>query len=508
MQAFVEDAAPSAEPLHDFACILADAAAHPSRDYFILKSIIAGNLYGVDTMEQAIEICKLRLFLALVARAQRVEELEPLPDIELNLRVGNTLVGYTSFEELADDLKGSDASFGEPVSAALDRHLAAEYGIDSADAAGCARWKETHQPFHWCSEFRGIMGAGGFDVVIGNPPYVEATAIRGRYGVRGLKLLRTGNLFAWCTERFLDLTGEGGRLGVILPLSTICTPRMGPLAQLLMRSTSRLHVSNYAVRPGKLFVGADMNLSVLLGSKADRSSAGTESEIYSTRYHRWHGGFRPFLFPTLRYAAGMWHGAAESVPKIGTGLERRLLERMVRLPTLKSWVAEHSPHEVVYYHSGGRYFRKCLRQRLSNEYKELRVRRGAGDATICLLSSSLYYWLWIVLSDCYHVTARDIAYAPVSDGMLNEPRLSKLSAALLDDLWANASRRARQRADGRVQEEVNFDVARSRPILDEIDGILAGLLQITEEERDFLLSFDSAFRTAEADRSANFGNSA
>jgi type I restriction-modification system DNA methylase subunit len=60
---------------------LAEAEAHPSLEYYIKKRIITDNLYGVDIMEEATEIAKLRLFLALVASAEVVEDLEPLPNI-------------------------------------------------------------------------------------------------------------------------------------------------------------------------------------------------------------------------------------------------------------------------------------------------------------------------------------------------------------------------------------------------------------------------------------------
>ena len=75
-------------------------ADHPSRRYFIYKSIIVGNLYGVDIMEEAVEICKLRLFLKLVAQVEDVVDVEPLPDIDFNIRAGNTLVGYATLEEI------------------------------------------------------------------------------------------------------------------------------------------------------------------------------------------------------------------------------------------------------------------------------------------------------------------------------------------------------------------------------------------------------------------------
>jgi hypothetical protein len=66
---------------------------HKSTAYYIKKRIITDNLYGVDIMEEATEIAKLRLFLALVASAQSLEELEPLPNIDFNVMAGNSLIG-------------------------------------------------------------------------------------------------------------------------------------------------------------------------------------------------------------------------------------------------------------------------------------------------------------------------------------------------------------------------------------------------------------------------------
>lgn len=68
-------------------------AAHKNIGYAIKRRIITDNLFGVDIMEEATEIAKLRLFLALVASAQREDELEPLPNIDFNIMSGNSLVG-------------------------------------------------------------------------------------------------------------------------------------------------------------------------------------------------------------------------------------------------------------------------------------------------------------------------------------------------------------------------------------------------------------------------------
>ena len=54
--------------------------------------------------------------------------------------------------------------------------------------------------------------------------------------------------------------------------------------------------SNFAVRPGKLFVGADMNLTIMIGQKANGEGA-----LFTTSYNRWATESRPFLFEGLHY---------------------------------------------------------------------------------------------------------------------------------------------------------------------------------------------------------------
>ena len=76
--------------------------------YFVYKSIILRNLYGVDIMVEATEIAKLRLFLKMVAVVEVDKRdpnlgLDPLPDIDFNIRCGNTLVGYATQTELMRD---------------------------------------------------------------------------------------------------------------------------------------------------------------------------------------------------------------------------------------------------------------------------------------------------------------------------------------------------------------------------------------------------------------------
>jgi len=84
----------------DFVDELKRVSAHPNRRYYVLKRIIVDNLYGVDIMDEAVEICKLRLFLKMVAQVEDAAQIEPLPDIDFNIRSGNTLVGFATRGEI------------------------------------------------------------------------------------------------------------------------------------------------------------------------------------------------------------------------------------------------------------------------------------------------------------------------------------------------------------------------------------------------------------------------
>ncbi len=79
---------------------------HLSLNYYIKKRIISDNLYGVDIMPEAVEIAKLRLFLALVSAAHDVSELEPLPNIDFNIMAGNSLIGLIRVDEERFDMVG------------------------------------------------------------------------------------------------------------------------------------------------------------------------------------------------------------------------------------------------------------------------------------------------------------------------------------------------------------------------------------------------------------------
>jgi len=275
---------------------LTAAAKHVNQEYFILKTIIVNNLYGVDIMEEATEICKLRLFLKLVAQIdpKHKERIEPLPDIDFNIRAGNTLVGYARFVDVKNAVEAKLA-FDDPMSrindklatldlaveqfrlqqtelggsvtiadkaevnrkfleleVELDDFLAGESGVKK-NAQG--KWKSDTKPFHWFCAFHSILQGGGFDIIIGNPPYVELKEIKD-YQLRGYTCLDCGNLYAVTMERCMAIGSSTGRSGFIVPVSSISTDRYQGL-QVLLNRKSHWAFGSFDDRPSRLFDGLE-----------------------------------------------------------------------------------------------------------------------------------------------------------------------------------------------------------------------------------------------------------
>ena len=99
---------------------------HPSLNYYIRKQIIVDNLYGVDIMDEATEIARLRLFLALVGAAMSLADLEPLPNIDFNIMAGNSLIGLLSVDDARFDESAQTQDMLQRVKARDYRRALAE----------------------------------------------------------------------------------------------------------------------------------------------------------------------------------------------------------------------------------------------------------------------------------------------------------------------------------------------------------------------------------------------
>lgn len=520
--------------------------------YFIYKSIILRNLYGVDIMVEATEIAKLRLFLKMVAVVEvdkRAENmgLDPLPDIDFNIRCGNTLVGYATEQQLNDAINYGDAfakaELKNKVDDAMDR-VAFTYKtfkwlqINQSDNMSAYKeakkelkerlaslnevlnrhlyrstsnqpyeeWLKNTQPFHWIAEFYDIIkGEQGFDVIIGNPPYVEynkkvkGLAISDLYKLENYKTLSCGNMYAYVMERSKEIMTGNAYISMIVPLSGHSTERMAPLVTNFYEKFGlHLHLNLSAdAHPQKLFEGVKFRLSIFFATNNGKGR-------YSTKYTRWQAEERKFLFQALIHFNNIEDYQYQNIiPKIPSPLFINIVKKINadKTPyfintgnykclyhnTPVNWIRSHSFVPYFCSERDGKGITTQLKTLTFNSTNKVKV----GSA---ILNSSLFFIWWICNSDCYHLNKPELSNFKYTYDRTQENIICKISDDLADDMQKKSVRRVyNYKTSGRVEYD-EFYMKQSKPIIDEIDKVLAKHYGFTEEELDFIINYDIKYR--------------
>lgn len=309
--------------------ILRDVADQPNTRYFIRKHIAIHNLYGTDLMPGAIETAKLRIFLTLAACVEQREQLRPLPDLDFNLKVGNLVVGFKDSDDvdrvggdlfvqaelvnLRPEIQAFAERYADFVSAverdddnlrALKADLRAAEGSLRAKCnelyaeatripkANFADWIERVRPFHWFCEFPEIIGSGGFDVIVGNPPYIKMGQLPG-YTAAGYATSGCPDLFAVCYERSLSLLSDVGRHSFIVMAALSVSRDYEPLRRVVAAHGGSEWWATYGKRPAALFVGVQVRNTIL--------TLGPGDSIRATRHHLFSTAQRPWLLSTTEF---------------------------------------------------------------------------------------------------------------------------------------------------------------------------------------------------------------
>ena len=544
---------------------------HPSAEYFIKKSIIVNNLFGVDIMEEAVEICKLRLFLTLIATVERDDSkdnfgVEPLPDIDFNILAGNTLVGYTSiadidrlwhevelgsstlaFEKDHTRLKKLVEEYGkvlkawrlqqlgewrgapltkEQVLSAVEgvrpdlnediwrlyrtagmatKQVRAANGTTKTVELTQADFVRSHEPFHWLLEFPSIAAAGGFEVIVGNPPYLEVSKLRGAYEIVGYRTANARDIYAWVVERTLKIGIHSGRLSLIIPTSIVSSTSFGSLREVVRESAHVTWFASFANRPGQLFEGAQNRLTIInsiIGNSARR--------CFGTRYYRYdaRNGERANLMCNLEFADitsidGKFEGL---IPKTGTWESTSIIEKLLSHPHLDGSLA--SSGVPVYWVRVPGYFCQFLlkppmarpesggKARIRGEVLNITAKSDEEARILhAILNSSTFYLYFTTFTDGRHINPGDVKAFPFDMAHVSSTMRNAL-VELSKELEADNERNKRVwRKSGLLIDSI--DSAASKPILDKIDDILGHLMGLDSAEIDYVKSYDVKYRVGQ-----------
>jgi len=190
------------------------------------KRILLNNIFGVDIDQQAVEVTKLSLLLKVleeenqetVSKQLTITAERALPSLDHNIKCGNSLIGWDILtpEMPADEVKRIN-------------------------------------PFDWEKEFAPVMAAGGFDTVIGNPPYVRQETLGPEFKDYAKKhyetFAGTADLYVYFFEKGHALLRKNGYFGMICSNKFMKVKYGKNLRKYLLRRTTIIEIVDFGELP-------------------------------------------------------------------------------------------------------------------------------------------------------------------------------------------------------------------------------------------------------------------
>lgn len=316
-----------------------------------------------------------------------------------------------------------------------------------------------------------------YDIIIGNPPYVEDSKaiIRPKN--------KYGNIYANVLQNSIDILKPDGVIGFIIPISYISTPRMNKIRRYVENSTSKQFVLNYADRPDCLFTSVHQKLSILIAKK------GVNHKLYTAGYKYWYKSERQELFKNLQICENAYI-KNNFYPKIDNKTELSIFEKVYT-------EGNDNIIDSCFTKTANNIFlnmRACFWIKAfsfnpgSKEYKGFSYSEQTKDYMLCLLNSSLYFLFWILVSDCWHITTKELKHFKVKLKNVDFEKFSLLARELENELEKT------KEYVGSKQTEFEYKHKRCKHIIDKINDELGAVYGLTQNETEHIKTFASKYR--------------
>lgn len=505
---------------------------HPNLQYFIYKSIILRNLYGVDIMKEAIEIAKLRLFLKLVATVEPNYRkpnlgLEPLPDIDFNIRSGNTLVGFATEQQLEDgiiwNLDGQLAAKKikencEIVAKTFDHYKeiqlnqgenlksfkkAKEELNSRLKELNCelnmllhkqyqgikySKWLESYKPFHWFAEYYEILKNGGFDVIVGNPPYLSLARLD--YEPER-KEFNCNDLYGFVIKRCFNILRRYSRHGFIVMHNLAFSKNFSDLRFLIKSNASNAWFSFYARIPAGLFTGdVRVRNCIYVLEKTENSKVKT---FHTTRIYRWIAEARPNLIFKISYTNFDW---SNIIPMYNSSVLSQFFATSKGKP-LSYYESSSSKNKLYYKQSAYNWIAVSEKPAPCYDSKGRKISQSKvgsieiaesklAQFSLLFLSGKLFFCRWLTFGDEFDVTKDDLVQAIVPFEDLNLSDKQKL--VTLYKAFMKTSNLTIQYKTNAGKKVGTYNTSKQWNITDDSDKIF--LKYLCENSEDVLTAID------------------
>ena len=407
---------------------------------------------------------------------------------------------YDGFKKAKDDLNNRLKKLTDDLDGILYMEQYKGFNLEEKEYR---TWLATHQPFHWFAEFYEIIAAkGGFDVVIGNPPYVGYTrknreskkSISEIYTVINYKTIQSTNLYAFTIERSCSLMNINSKMGMIIPISAFSNNSMGTLQSFVKQSLGNSYISSFHQRPAQLFEGVLQRLNIFITDKKDY-----ERTFYTTGINRWFSHTREFLFQNLEFVSCNQNDQNHLI-KIGTLKEVCIYSKYRSNKPLSIYLhPKNNKNRIAYRTAGGGYWVTFLNSgfdsdSLSNKYACFQDDKNSRVFSACL-NSNLFWWYYSTNFDLFNFKDYMIfgfKFSYPSNKIENQ--LIEYSNKMEKSLLENAYYYTIQSRTRGANDTVTYNKQLCKYIMDNIDSILAQHYGFTHEELDFIINYDIKYR--------------
>lgn len=394
------------------------------------KNYYYNNLFGVDIQEEAISLVKTRLLIKTI--------------IDCNF-------SKNFFKKINSNFISNDALRGS------DKLLK---GNDF-----CLDWNELKD----------------FDCIVGNPPYVE---VKNKNEYKNFESVNCGNLYAYTIERSCNISSNNSMISFIVPLSFVSTPRMNDIKQYLEKKSKVIYYCTFADRPGCLFSGVHQRLVIffaIMGKDKCRK--------FTSSYNFWYKDERFNLFNSLNF----YENTNKLMPKIGTQIENNIYHKTRNCDmSIDELKIKNGVYNLYVSTRIGFWAKAFLNMPPTNEIMILNFKTELDKKIVyCFINSSLFYYQWVILSDCWHITntnLKEIKFNYKSLTAKQKELLSHLCAMLSSDLEKHKVR------INSKQTEFEYKHKYSKNIIDKIDDVFCLCAGLNEEETNFIKNYTLKYR--------------
>lgn len=330
-----------------------------------------------------------------------------------------------------------------------------------------------------------------FDVVLGNPPYLEYTKVKSIYDVNVTHSLKCGNLYAFILEKSLDILKEDGHYGFIIPISFVSTKRMNPIRNYFINNSEVILCSNYSDRPGCLFNGVHQKLSILIGNKKKYELS--KNRFLTTDYLHWYSNEIDELFKDISYFESeliysdftLKVGAEKGkniLNKVSKKFKKSLLDNTVKTSNYTT----HLNMRMTFW------AKSFFESQVSKEYKAFSFLTELDSILFsAIVNSDLFFYVWESVSDVWHITLKDLNFININFDEISIETKEEIKILFLEFYNSLIDNKIYL---GSKQTEYIYHHKKEKKLIEKFSIIISEIFGLTDEEIEYVRNYNLRFR--------------